>query len=162
MDDFIIFALLYSFGFGICNGMTYMVPMHHGWLWFPDKPGLISGIIIGGFGLGALVFAPLASALVNPEGELAVDGHFSPTVTKRVPHMLLILDICFLGVCIISWLLIFPGPDATDIKQAIKEISAPTMSVIEEEIEQSFSITEGSMHDDSETSFEDVEVPLLE
>ena len=69
MTDFIPFALLYAFGYGICNGMTYMIPMHHGWLWFPEKPGLISGIIIGGFGLGALVFAPLALALVNPEGE---------------------------------------------------------------------------------------------
>jgi len=46
-----------------------MVPMHHGWLWFPDKPGLISGIIIGGFGLGALIFGPLATAIVNPDKE---------------------------------------------------------------------------------------------
>ena len=69
MKNFIIFALLYTYGFGICNGLTYMVPMHHGWLWFPNQAGLISGIIIGGFGLGALVFAPLATLLVNPDGE---------------------------------------------------------------------------------------------
>ncbi len=66
---YVAFALLYSFGYGICNGMTYMVPMHHGWLWFPNRPGLISGIIIGGFGFGELVFAPIALKLVNPHGE---------------------------------------------------------------------------------------------
>ena len=73
-DNFLVFAILYAFGFGICNGLTYMVPMHHGWLWFPDKPGLISGIIIGGFGFSAFIFAPIATQLVNPNGEQAVDG----------------------------------------------------------------------------------------
>ena len=84
MSNFTAFALLYAFGFGICNGLTYMIPMHHGWLWFPNKAGLISGIIIGGFGLGALVFAPLALALVNPEGESPIDGQFSKEVDDRV------------------------------------------------------------------------------
>ena len=37
--------------------------------------------------------------------------------------MLLILDLCFMGVWMIGLMLIFPGPDATDIKQAVKEIS---------------------------------------
>ena len=69
--NFIAFAVLYVLGFGVCNGLSYMVPMHHGWLWFPNNPGLISGIIIGGFGLGALVFAPIATSIVNPNGESA-------------------------------------------------------------------------------------------
>ena len=90
-----------------------MVPMHHGWLWFPDRAGLISGIIIGGFGFGALVFAPIATILVNPDGEKAINGKFTADVNERVPHMLLVLDVCFLVVCVISGLLIFPGPDPT-------------------------------------------------
>ena len=116
MKDFVPFALLYVLGFGICNGLTYMIPMHHGWLWFPKSAGLISGIIIGGFGLGALVFAPLATALVNPEGESAVNGKFSQDVNDRVQRMLLVLNACFFGVCIISWIMIFPGPQAITIK----------------------------------------------
>ena len=68
MNDYITFATMYAFGFGICNGLSYMVPMHHSWLWFPDRPGLISGIIIGGFGFGALVFGPVATSIVNPNG----------------------------------------------------------------------------------------------
>jgi len=52
VSSFYSFLGLFSVGFGLCNGLTYMVPVAHGWLWFPDCPGLISGIIIGGFGVG--------------------------------------------------------------------------------------------------------------
>ena len=69
MDDFMIFASLYVFGFGVCNGLSYLIAVHHGWLWFPNRPGLISGLIIGGFGLGSLVFSPIATQIVNPDGE---------------------------------------------------------------------------------------------
>ena len=113
MTEFFPFATLYVLGFGVCNGLSYMVPMHHGWLWFPDRPGLISGIIIGGFGLGSLVFAPIATQIVNPGGEQAVDGHFTDAVNSRVPKMLLILNLCFAVTCMISVMLIFPGPDPT-------------------------------------------------
>ncbi len=51
-DDFYLFLVTFSIGFGICNGLSYMVPMTHGWRWFPLNPGLVSGIIIGGFGVG--------------------------------------------------------------------------------------------------------------
>ena len=70
------FLCLFSIGFGICNGLTYMVPMQHGWLWFPNNPGLVSGIIIGGFGIGTFVFSLVCSSLVNPDGVDAVDGKF--------------------------------------------------------------------------------------
>ena len=60
------FLVLYSVGYGITNGLTYYIPMHHGWLWFPDSPGLVSGIIIGGFGFGPLIFGNVATAIVNP------------------------------------------------------------------------------------------------
>ena len=42
-----------------------------------ENKGLVSGIIIGGFGLGAFIFSYVALAIVNPEGdkpELSVAG----------------------------------------------------------------------------------------
>jgi len=95
--------------------------MHHGWLWFPNRPGLISGIIIGGFGFGALAFGPIASKLVNPNNENQdADGHFPTSVSDRVPYMLQMLDVLFLGFCLISLFLIFPGPDPTEINKALE------------------------------------------
>ena len=59
--------MLFVFGFGSMCGLTYMVPVHHGWLWFPERAGLVSGIIIGGFGLGPLIFNNLSLAIINPD-----------------------------------------------------------------------------------------------
>ncbi len=33
--------------------------------WFPDRKGLVSGLVIAGFGSGALLFAPLMGALTG-------------------------------------------------------------------------------------------------
>ena len=66
MGNFYAFLFLFSVGFGITNGLTYMVPMHNGWLWFPSRPGLVSGIIIGGFGVGTFVMGIVCTAIVNP------------------------------------------------------------------------------------------------
>jgi OFA family oxalate/formate antiporter-like MFS transporter len=38
--------------------------------WFPDRRGLITGVAVGGFGAGALVFAPLATRLIQSVGVL--------------------------------------------------------------------------------------------
>ena len=57
VKSFGLFLILFAGGFGLTNALTYMAPMHHGWLWFPKSPGLVSGIIIGGFGVGTLIFS---------------------------------------------------------------------------------------------------------
>jgi len=56
ITSFLAFAVLFVSGQAICNGLSYMVPIRLGWKTYPESPGLISGIIIGGFSLGALVF----------------------------------------------------------------------------------------------------------
>ena len=84
-SSFFAFWPLFSIGFGFCNGLTYMVPMHQGWLWFPERPGLVSGVIIGGFGVGSFVFGLVCNFIVNPHGEKSVNGHFSDEVDARVP-----------------------------------------------------------------------------
>ena len=82
-QDFTAFVLLFSVGFGLCNGLTYMVPMEHGWRWFPEKPGLVSGIIIGGFGIGTFVFGIVCNSIVNPDNlEADADGHFPQSVNE--------------------------------------------------------------------------------
>lgn len=104
-------------GFGLCNALTYMVPMHHGWLWFPERPGLVSGIIVGGFGVGTLVFSLVCTALVNPDNVESVNGRFPDDVNARVPHMLVVFTVCRLCIAIVSIILIFPGNDLTNSKE---------------------------------------------
>jgi MFS transporter, OFA family, oxalate/formate antiporter len=57
---------------GICvgagNGFGYVVPAAVGSKWFPDKRGLIVGLMIGGYGAGSAVFGPLATTLISRVG----------------------------------------------------------------------------------------------
>lgn len=102
-----------------------MVPMHHGWLWFPEKPGLISGIIIGGFGFGALIFGNVARVIVNPDNiPESDDGKFPPEVDGNVQKMLLILSISFSVLAMISIALIQPGVDHTNLDRAAETVAA--------------------------------------
>ena len=55
---------------GIGVGFCYIVPIAVLVKWFPDRRGLITGIAVGGFGAGALVFAPVATHLIQSVGIL--------------------------------------------------------------------------------------------
>src|SRR6202035_5060905 len=55
---------------GIGVGFSYIVPVAVLVKWFPDRRGLITGIAVGGFGAGALVFAPIATRLIQNVGVL--------------------------------------------------------------------------------------------
>jgi len=50
---------------GVGYGCAYTPPIQALINWFPDKKGLASGLVIGGFGSGALFFTPAISALCN-------------------------------------------------------------------------------------------------
>jgi OFA family oxalate/formate antiporter-like MFS transporter len=53
---------------GVGLGFGYIVPVAVLVKWFPDRRGLITGIAVGGFGVGALVTAPLATHLIQTVG----------------------------------------------------------------------------------------------
>jgi MFS transporter, OFA family, oxalate/formate antiporter len=57
---------------GVCLGagvgFGYVVPMAVGAKWFPDKRGLIVGLMVAGSGLGSGIFGPLASHLIASVG----------------------------------------------------------------------------------------------
>ncbi len=59
------FTLLVGFGLGVvCPGAT----MSNSIRFFPDKRGLASGLLIAGYGLGAVVWAPVAVTLISQYG----------------------------------------------------------------------------------------------
>ena len=110
-QSFPVFALLYVFGFGFNNALTYMVPIHHAWLWFPERPGLVSGILISGFGIGALIFNTVCLYLVNPQNESSDEsGRFSAEINSRLPFTLRVVITCFFFMTLVAITLISPGP----------------------------------------------------
>src|SRR5215813_9834825 len=55
---------------GVGLGLGYIVPVATHVKWFPDKRGLITGVAVTGFGSGALITAPIATALIASVGTL--------------------------------------------------------------------------------------------
>jgi OFA family oxalate/formate antiporter-like MFS transporter len=53
---------------GIGSGFGYVVPTSVGSKWFPDKRGLVVGLMVGGYGAGSGVFGPLALSLIDRVG----------------------------------------------------------------------------------------------
>jgi OFA family oxalate/formate antiporter-like MFS transporter len=53
---------------GVGLGFAYIIPVAVLVKWFPDKRGLMTGVAVGGFGVGALVTAPIATHLIQTVG----------------------------------------------------------------------------------------------
>lgn len=110
------FALFYSVVFPLGMGLVYFVPVIAGWEWFPEKRGTVSGVIIGGFGLGAFFFGFLTTAIANPDNlephTQAKDGdtYFPDSVAKNVPKMIRTCCIFWTALCVIGILTISRNP----------------------------------------------------
>ncbi|NLH97716.1 MAG: OFA family MFS transporter [Clostridiaceae bacterium] len=62
--------LTYGIMGGIGMGMAYTTTIACCQKWFPDKRGLVTGIIVAALGFGGLVFTPVAEALIAAYGVL--------------------------------------------------------------------------------------------
>lgn len=63
-------TLLYGVIGGAGVGIMYGVPIATAAKWFPDKAGLAIGLTVGGFGLSALIIAPIIKQLIDFAGPL--------------------------------------------------------------------------------------------
>lgn len=63
----LLWLVLFGYGFigGIGLGLGYISPVSTLVKWFPDRPGMATGMAIMGFGGGALIGAPLGQELMN-------------------------------------------------------------------------------------------------
>ena len=65
ITDFFLFMMVFSVSFGF-SGFIYSVVLHTGWLYFEGLEGVVSGIIIAGFGIGGFIATELSTKWVNP------------------------------------------------------------------------------------------------
>lgn len=56
---------------GAADGIGYMASLSNCIKWFPDKKGLISGIAVGSYGAGSLIFKYINSDIINSRGVTA-------------------------------------------------------------------------------------------
>jgi MFS family permease len=72
--QFWLIVLGYGFVGGIGLGIGYISPVSTLMKWFPDRPGMATGIAIMGFGGGALIASPWSSQLLESFGGDKPDG----------------------------------------------------------------------------------------
>jgi OFA family oxalate/formate antiporter-like MFS transporter len=70
MHNLTAFYAVYSLA-GLGNAFVYCCSIAVALKWFPDKRGLASGLIAGGYGSGAALFIPLFSHLIKADGYAA-------------------------------------------------------------------------------------------
>lgn len=76
---------------GIGMGLTYSTTIAVSQKWYPDKRGLITGIIVAALGLGGVIFTPVVEALIKAFAtEVAASGELKT---------FMVLGFIFLAVC---------------------------------------------------------------
>ncbi|MGH3717380.1 MAG: OFA family MFS transporter [Pseudonocardiaceae bacterium] len=86
---------------GIGLGIGYISPVSTLIMWFPDRPGLATGIAIMGFGGGALIAAPWSSSMLTAFGATGV--HPDPS---GIAKAFLIHGAVYAVFMSVGWLLI--------------------------------------------------------
>ena len=65
MKSLTLFYLGYGAVAGIGIGLGYVTPMSTVTKWFPDKKGLVTGIVAMGFGVGAFVLSVVLAPILK-------------------------------------------------------------------------------------------------
>jgi MFS family permease len=84
--NFLVVWLGYGLVGGIGLGLGYIAPVSTLVKWFPDRPGMATGMAIMGFGGGALVGAPFGVELMN---------HFKSATSVGVQEAFLMMAACY-------------------------------------------------------------------
>lgn len=101
---FVGYGVIGGCGLGLCYGVTPVATVAK---WFPDKKGLSTGLVIMGFGLGALAMSKLFAPLLYDYFKSGIELVYVSTEGKavlRAPEALqAILTKLFAALGVISW-----------------------------------------------------------
>lgn len=89
LHQIVLLYLGYGILGGIGLGIGYISPVSTLMKWFPDRPGMATGLAIMGFGGGAIIGAPSAKALMD---------HFKSSTTVGVWQTFITMGIIYLGL----------------------------------------------------------------
>jgi MFS family permease len=107
LNQFWLVVVGYGFIGGIGLGIGYISPVSTLIKWFPDRPGLSTGIAIMGFGGGALIASPLTTQLLSAFGATGEN----PSV-PGIGTTFLVMAAIYAVFMSVGWLLIrVPAPD---------------------------------------------------
>ncbi|KAM7532503.1 hypothetical protein Aperf_G00000132488 [Anoplocephala perfoliata] len=133
------FIVTYAVMFGIGMGLPYSVLFTLAAEWFPKHRALVIGIILGGLGMGALVFTPFQTALINPHN-LSPDDQ---RVKNNVTTSFLKLGALMIALQVIGFILVKKNVNKAD-DQLFEETSESDQQNKEDLVERGESKKEDS------------------
>jgi MFS family permease len=88
-----VWLLYLGYGFigGIGLGIGYISPVSTLIKWFPDRPGLATGLAIMGFGGGALIASPLSDHLLNAYAAKPEDAIVASFLTLAAGYLIVMM-----------------------------------------------------------------------
>ena len=107
--------------YGIGIGLAYFPILKSSWKYFPEKKGLLTGIILCVFGLCPMVFTSIADYVINPEHIKPINGIYDSSIAERMKNYSFIMVIVFSCCGLLSQILMFPldnieSTDKEDLK----------------------------------------------
>ena len=113
--SFWLLLLSYGLLFGVGVGLAYIGPLTAAMKWMPKWKGLANGIVVAGFGFGALIFNFVQTAYVNPNNlkphKEGSEEYFTQLeLLHRVPFLFLILGGAYAVMQLFGSLLITTPP----------------------------------------------------
>jgi len=87
-DQLWLVYLGYGFVGGIGLGLGYIAPVSTLIKWFPDRPGLATGLAIMGFGGGALIASPLSTKMLDSYADKPQDAIVPSFLTLGVIYLI--------------------------------------------------------------------------
>jgi hypothetical protein len=109
--NFAAFKWLYAWSFAINNGLTFYASIHQTWKFFPDHPGLASGLIWSGLGGAGFIFDNLSTKLINPHNIPISDPDFTAIVNERFTLMINWLVFCWSIIVGLAVILVWKAPE---------------------------------------------------
>ena len=86
-----------------------MSPLRNAWKHFPKRKGLISGVIMMGFGFSSVIFNYISDQIINPEEAKVLDNNFySKEIANRVPSYFAVVVVIFICVGVTVLTCLFP------------------------------------------------------
>ena len=101
----IIYFLMIIFGISI--GLSYITTTRNSWYFYPEKKGLISGIILFGYGVSSMIFSAIADNIINPDNEAAENsGFFNKSIADNTYIYIKKLNIILFIMSLLGFFLI--------------------------------------------------------
>lgn len=129
--------------FGVCGGMTYVVPMNIAWQYFPGREGLITGVIDSSFGMGGAMFGHLMSRMINPEHIDAWEENemhpypFEENIASNLPKSLKIVAVIWAVIVMLAVFMMRPPPIQIASPKETDRLSVATEKLVNADIEDS-------------------------